>query len=41
LREWFFIVKNSEDVDYWDELWDKFYQNIGYKNSKLIKFLDN
>jgi ATP-dependent protease ClpP protease subunit len=40
LREMFFIVENAEEVDYWDELWKEYEQNIGSNRGKIIKFLD-
>lgn len=39
LREWFFEVKNAESVDYWDELWKEFKQNVGSDRGKAIRFL--
>lgn len=39
LKEWFFQVEDSEKVDYWDELWKEFDQNIGSNRGKIIKFL--
>lgn len=39
LSEWFFTIEESEKVDYWDELWNKFEQNIG-ANRKIIEFLN-
>lgn len=38
LKDWFFQVEYAENLDYWDELYNEFKQNIGSK-SKLIKFL--
>ncbi|MDO8594092.1 MAG: ATP-dependent Clp protease proteolytic subunit [bacterium] len=40
LRDIFFIVENAEEIDYWEELWNEFEQNIGSKRGKIIKFLD-
>jgi ATP-dependent protease ClpP protease subunit len=40
LREWFFVVEDSEKVNYWDELWKEFEQNIGSNKGTIIKFLD-
>ena len=40
LSDWFFTIEEAEKVDYWDELWMKFEQNIG-SNRKLIEFLNN
>ncbi len=40
LRDWFFLVKDAEEVDYWDELWKEFDQNIGSNRGKIIKFLN-
>lgn len=40
LREWFFVVEDAEKVDYWDELWKEFEQNIGTNRGKIIKFLN-
>lgn len=40
LRDWFFIVDNSEDNDYWDELWKEFEQNIGSSRGSIIRFLE-
>lgn len=39
LRDWFFLVDDSEKVEYWDELWKEFEQNIGSNRGKNIKFL--
>ena len=39
LKEWFFIVEEAEKIDYWDELWNEFEQNIGTGKGKIIKFL--
>lgn len=40
LRELFFSVENAEDVDYWDDLWSEFEQNVGSGRGKILKFLD-
>lgn len=39
LREWFFTIDDAEKVEYWDELWKEFEQNIGTNRGKIIKFL--
>lgn len=39
LRALFFIVEDSEKIDYWDELWKEFELNIGSNRGKIIKFL--
>jgi ATP-dependent protease ClpP protease subunit len=39
LKEWFFIVEDAEKIDYWDELWKEFEQNIGAGRGKIIRFL--
>ncbi len=39
LREWLFDVDNAEDVNYWDDLWKEFKQNIGSNKGKVIKFI--
>lgn len=38
LKEWFFIVRDAEKLDYWEDLW-KEYKNFGASKQKLIKFL--
>ena len=40
LREWFFMIDDAEKVEYWDELWKEFEQNIGSSRGKIIKFLN-
>ncbi len=40
LRDWFFVVENSEKISCWDELWKEFEQNIGADRGPIIKFLD-
>ncbi|MDP3661302.1 MAG: ATP-dependent Clp protease proteolytic subunit [bacterium] len=40
LREWFFMIDDAEKVEYWDELWKEFEQNIGSRRGKIIKFLN-
>ena len=40
LREWFFMIDDTEKVKYWDELWKEFEQNIGSSRGKIIKFLN-
>lgn len=40
LREWFFMIDDAEKVEYWDELWKEFEQNIGTNRGKIIKFLN-
>lgn len=40
LRDWLFVVKYAEDVDFWPELWNEFIQNIRNNQvKKVIKFL--
>jgi len=39
LKEWFFIVEDSEKTDYWPEIWKEFIQNIGSNRGKIIKYL--
>lgn len=39
LRDWFFLVEDSEKVECWEELWKEFEQNIGSNRGKIIKFL--
>lgn len=39
LRNWFFIVEDAEKLDYWDELWKEYEQNIGTKRGTIIKFM--
>lgn len=39
LKNWFFLVEDSEKKDFWDELWKEFESNIGSNRGKLIKFL--
>lgn len=39
LIDWFFIVKNAENVDYWEDLWKEFETNVGANSKKIIKFL--
>ncbi|MFA7208864.1 MAG: hypothetical protein WC120_01125 [Parcubacteria group bacterium] len=39
LKEWFFNVEDAEDVDYWDELWKEFKQNVDANRGKIIKFI--
>lgn len=41
LREWFFMVDDAEKIDYWDELWKEFEQNVGSNRGKVIKFLNS
>jgi len=41
LREWFFMIDDAEKVEYWDELWKEFDQNIGTNGKKIIKFLNS
>ena len=41
LREWFFMIDVSDKVEYWDELWKEFEQNIGTSGKKIIKFLNS
>lgn len=38
LEDWFFIIEKSENVEYWDELWDEYEKNIG-NTEKMIKYL--
>lgn len=40
LREWFFIIDNAEEVEYWDDLWKEFEQNMGSNRGKIIRFLN-
>lgn len=39
LRDLFFIIEDAEKIDYWNELWKEFEQNIGPSRGKIIKFL--
>jgi hypothetical protein len=39
LRDWFFTVEDAEKIDYWDELWKEYEQNIGTKRGPIIKFM--
>lgn len=39
LKDWFFVIEDSEKVDYWDELWKEFEQNIGSNRGPVIKFM--
>jgi len=41
LREWFFMIDDAEKVEYWDELWKEFDQNVGTNGKKIIKFLNS
>jgi len=41
LREWFFSIDDAENMDYWDDLWKEFDQNIGTNGKKIIKFLNS
>lgn len=38
LKDWFFIIDDAEQIDYWDDLWKEFEQNIGASRGKIIKF---
>jgi ATP-dependent protease ClpP protease subunit len=40
LREWFFMIDDTEKVEYWDELWKEFDQNVGTNGKKITKFLN-
>lgn len=40
LVEWLFIVEEAEKVDYWEELWKEFEQNLESDHGKIIKFLN-
>jgi ATP-dependent protease ClpP protease subunit len=40
LKDWFFLVDDAEKVDFWDELWKEFEQNIGARRGKVIRFLN-
>lgn len=41
LREWFFMIDDAEKIEYWDELWKEFDQNVGTNGKKIIKFLNS
>lgn len=39
LKDWFFLVDDAESVDFWDELWKEFEQNVGARRGTVIRFL--
>lgn len=41
LKDWLFNVEDAETLDYWDELWKEFEQNVGKTKTSVIKFIDN
>jgi len=39
LKEWFFTIEDSENMECWDELWKEFEKSIENGGRKLIKFM--